>query len=121
MIVDARRSNLHFTAPPGVALVTAEGLARIEVEMGEPSENAGGAPIEFALGTSDISDAFHRFRIDRRMSAYFCMRPVLAGEIGLTGAMVGGRAAGGDTRLVPACAALPMGFTLVSFLWPGGR
>ena len=109
MIVDARRSNLHFTSPPGVALVTAEGLARVEVEFDGATECGAGEG--FTLGTSDISDAFHRFRIDRELSGYFCMRAVLAGEVGLAGSRLGGRRLGADARLVPACAALPMGFT----------
>ena len=110
LIVDARRSNLHFTAPPGVSLVTAEGLARVEVE----AEGVGpydAASWGFTLGTSDISDAFHRFRIDRELSSFFCMRSVLAGEVGLAGAFLGGRRPGADARVVPARAALPTGFT----------
>ncbi|CAK0856443.1 unnamed protein product [Prorocentrum cordatum] len=49
----------------------------------------GGQPdLGFTLGTSDISD-----------------------EIGVTGRAIGGSAAPPDRRLVPACAALPMGST----------
>ena len=109
LIIDARRSNLHFASPPGVSLVTAEGLSRLEVE---PNDDAGPAgPMRFTLGTSDISDAFHRFRIDRPMSGYFCLRPVAAAELGLGGRMLGGRRLRDDSLIVPACAALPMGFT----------
>ncbi|CAK0813240.1 unnamed protein product, partial [Prorocentrum cordatum] len=45
------------------------------------------------------------------LSGYFCTRPVLAGEVGLAGTGLGGRRLEADARLVPACAALPMGFT----------
>ncbi|CAK0798609.1 unnamed protein product [Prorocentrum cordatum] len=108
LIIDARRSNLHFTSPPGASLVPAEGFARVEVGGVE----CGGQPdLGFTLGTSDISDAFHRFRIDRGLSSYFCLRPVTAQEIGVTGRAIGDSAAPPDRRLVPACAALPMGFT----------
>ena len=31
LIIDARVSNLHFLPPPGVGLVTSEGLSRVEV------------------------------------------------------------------------------------------
>ncbi|CAK0840930.1 unnamed protein product, partial [Prorocentrum cordatum] len=113
MIVDARKSNLHFTSPPGVALVTAEGLARVAV--GLDGSSMTGAAEGFTLGTSDISDAFHRFRIDRGLSGYFCTRPALAGEVGLAGTKLGGRRLEADARLVPACAALPMGFTWSRF------
>lgn len=33
LISDARRSNAHFVEPPGVQLVTAEGLGKIEIEL----------------------------------------------------------------------------------------
>ena len=108
LIIDARRSNLHFTSPPGVSLVTAEGLGLIEVEG---AEFCGQSELGFTLGTSDVSDAFHRFRIDRGLSSYFCLRSVTAQEIGVTGEIIGDRSAVPDRRLVPACAALPMGFT----------
>ena len=104
----ARRSNLHFTSPPGVALVNAEGLTRLEVEF--DGDSGLGAAEGIALGTSDISDAFHRFRIDRELSSYFCMRSVLAGEMGLAGTLLGGRHLETAARPVPARAALPTGF-----------
>ncbi len=31
LFVDARRANAHFRAPPGMDLLSAEGLSRIEV------------------------------------------------------------------------------------------
>ena len=33
LIIDARVSNLHFLHPPGVSLVTSEGLSRVEVAL----------------------------------------------------------------------------------------
>ncbi|CAK0868997.1 unnamed protein product, partial [Prorocentrum cordatum] len=85
-----------------------------EAERREEAESdgiQGGADLGFTLAASDISDAFHRFRTDRGLSGYFCMRCVTAQEVGLVGAAVGGLAAAPDRRLVPACAAPPMGFT----------
>ena len=35
MIVDARRANRHFKVPPHVALCTAEGITRIEMELSD--------------------------------------------------------------------------------------
>eukprot|EP00959_Pyramimonas_sp_CCMP1952_P054861 1146507-Pyramimonas_sp.AAC.1 len=70
LIIDARRSNLHITSPPGASLATAEGLARIEAES---DDIHGDADLGFPLGTSDIRHAFRRFRIDRSLSGYFCM------------------------------------------------
>ncbi|CAK0841381.1 unnamed protein product [Prorocentrum cordatum] len=93
LIIDARRSNLHFTSPPGVSLAIAEGLSRIEVGQTAPAPGSF-EDLGFTLGTSDISDAF-------------------AASGRMTGATLSGRRVAADQRLVPACAALPMGFT-----WP---
>ena len=38
MVIDARRSNRRFRPPPGVELCTAEGLGRIELDLGEEVE-----------------------------------------------------------------------------------
>ena len=40
LIIDARNSNIHFRAPPGVSLLTPEGLARVELEL--PPSSVGG-------------------------------------------------------------------------------
>ena len=44
LIIDARVSNLHFLPPPGVSLVTSEGLSRVEVAL----ENDGDDPGELS-------------------------------------------------------------------------
>ncbi|CAK0868437.1 unnamed protein product, partial [Prorocentrum cordatum] len=56
LTVDARRSNLQFTSPPVVSLVTAEGPARVEVEL-DGGPIGAGPSLGFTLGTSDITDA----------------------------------------------------------------
>ena len=65
-VIDARRSNCHFAAPPSVDLLTGEGLSGIEVEL--PADIEAGTPeaetilnqVRVSLCVSDVSDAFHR-------------------------------------------------------------
>ena len=42
LIIDARVSNMHSLPPPGVNLVTSEGLSRVEVELNNDDEDPGG-------------------------------------------------------------------------------
>ena len=111
LIVDARRSNLHFCSPPGVDLVTAEGLAKLEVDRVTYERLSQEKNFRFCLGTSDVKDAFHRFRIDRKLSAFFCLQPVRASEVRLCGKEVGVSVVGVDSWVFPAFGSLPMGFT----------
>ena len=63
LIIDAKVSNLHFLPPPGVSLVTSEGLSRVEVTL----ENDDVDPGELSrltgwhLGLADMKDASHLF------------------------------------------------------------
>ena len=74
LIIDARVSNLHFLTPPGVSLVTSEGLSRVQVVL----ENDDVDPGELSrltglhLGPSDVKDAFRRFKIAKLYSSFFC-------------------------------------------------
>ena len=74
MIVDARRVNRRFRAPPGVSLASSEALARIEVELPDNVEwdSEEGRRVleglEVFLGNGDVKDAFHRFRLRRNFS-----------------------------------------------------
>ena len=60
---------------------------------------------------SDVSDAFHRMRILRELSRYFCLGVFTAAELGLTGTLLDGQTLRADSRLCPAAASLPMGFS----------
>ena len=68
LIVDARPTNRVFREPPGVALCTAEGLARIEVELpehmtpGDAEADKALNDITVHLGLADVRDCFHRNR-----------------------------------------------------------
>ena len=116
LVIDARRSNCHFASPPSVDLSTGEGLACIEVEL-PPDVEIGSQEAEdilqgvrVSLGVSDVSDAFHRMRIPREPSRYFCLGIFTAAELGLTGTMLDGQLLDATSRLCPAAASLPMGF-----------
>ena len=71
MIVDCRRTNQLFNSPPGVELITGEGLSGIELgedlvdEDWGPEESAAFTKqFQAAMGVADVSDCFHRCRLD---------------------------------------------------------
>ncbi|CAK0860615.1 unnamed protein product [Prorocentrum cordatum] len=90
LIVDARRANAHFRDPPGVELLSSEGLARIEVQMPDAGLSsyedlrAALQAQQVYIGMADVKDCFHRMRIDSALSQYFCLPPVKAGAFGVT-------------------------------------
>ncbi|CAK0795767.1 unnamed protein product, partial [Prorocentrum cordatum] len=90
LIVDARRTNAHFRDPPGVELLSSEGLARIEVQMPDSGFSsyedlrAASHAQQVYIGMADVKDCFHRMRIDSALSQYFCLPPVKAGAFGVS-------------------------------------
>ena len=62
LIIDARVSNLHFLFPPGVSLVTSEGLSRVEVALENDDDDPGELSrlVGLHLGLADVKDAFRR-------------------------------------------------------------
>ncbi|CAK0823925.1 unnamed protein product, partial [Prorocentrum cordatum] len=115
LIVDARRANAHFRDPPGVELLSSEGLARVEVHMpdaGFSSYEGLRAALEAQLvyiGMADVKDCFHRMRIDSALSQYFCLPPVKAGAFGVT--EVEGTKVQTSAAIYPCWQVLPMGFS----------
>ena len=105
MILDCRRANQAFVEPPGINLLTAEGLANIEL----PSD--GEEPVSIFLGAGDIKDCFHRYRLSESISRWFCYPKGTAKEFGLTGSLLGGRQLRDEDLVWPAAAALPMGWS----------
>jgi len=90
VIVDARRTNLRFRTPPGVALCSAEGLTRIEVRAhdgefdGVSTSAADERKLEelaLFLGVADVQDAFHRFRLRDNFAAWFCLGSAYMNEL----------------------------------------
>ena len=115
LIMDCRRSNLHFKNPPGVSMCTSESLARIEVmlpdsvEPNSPEYVERLAEIQASIGIADVSNCFHRLRVPLSMSRYFAMPPVRAKAVGLAGSWVDGQSLEPDDLIYPASAVLPMG------------
>ncbi|CAK0868534.1 unnamed protein product, partial [Prorocentrum cordatum] len=115
LIVDARRANAHFRDPPGVELLSSEGLARVEVHVpdaGFSSYEDLRAALEaqqVCIGMADVKDCFHRMRIDSALSQYFCLPPVKAGAFGVT--EVEGIKVQTSTAIYPCWQVLPMGFS----------
>ena len=58
MIVDGRRANARLLDPPGVDLLSAEGLSKFEVvpDIGDVE----GPAAELHVGLSDVRDCLHR-------------------------------------------------------------
>ena len=107
MVIDARRVNAVFAAPPGVELCTAEGLSRIELDLGQEvgdeewrGEAGSGQPI-FA-GSLDAKDCLYRLRLRPDLAEYFALPPVRSSAFGhhLEGNDFG--------QIWPCLAALPM-------------
>ena len=75
---------MHFPPPPGVSLVTSEGLSRVEVALGDNDEDPevlsklAGLHLELA----DVNDAFHRLKISKLYSSFFALPEVLGKELG---------------------------------------
>ena len=113
MITDARLSNSMFREPPGVCLMTGEGLGRIEVTLDNttwPSPEALEA-ISIHVGLSDVKDCFHRMRVPLWLSRYFAWRPIPAKTVGLDGCIVDGVRLDALDPVFPCAGSLCQGFS----------
>jgi hypothetical protein len=93
-------------------MCTSEGLSRFEVQIPEglsaTEEQAWLSQLEAWIGVADISDCFHRLRIDPALSRYFALPPMEARHLGLTS--VDGISLASTDLVWPCLASLPMGF-----------
>ncbi|CAK0895503.1 unnamed protein product, partial [Prorocentrum cordatum] len=109
LIVDCRRANQLFHKPPGVALLSGEGLARVEIDDSEGLLD--GLPLH--LGVGDVADCFHRMRLTKTAGGdirrYFCWPPLAARHAGLT--ELDGVPLEPGQKIWPMCASLLMGFS----------
>ena len=97
LILDCRPASRMFLAPPGVSLLSGEGLGRIEYSDGPEDVDFDGVPLssedpgyaeplpELALGTTDVQNCFHRVLFDKEgdasvLSEYFGFPSVRAAE-----------------------------------------
>ena len=97
LIVDARRANARFRQPPGCRLLSSEGFAACEVDLGDTA-GMDEDEVERLLsltqvfvGEADVKDCFHRMRVPLWMSRYFALPGVTAKCLGLVGSELGGR------------------------------
>ena len=74
---DCRRANRQLREPPGVAMLSGEGLAKIEVLPGCES-------FDFDLITADVSDCFHRMRLRGSIRKYFCWPSISCSLVGVS-------------------------------------
>ena len=99
MITDARRANMHFAVPPGVRLVSAEGLGRVRVELPPDVDPWSEAAREMLDGfttyltTADVKDCFHRLEMPAHLSRFFGLPGGEAREFGVVGQEVEGHPA----------------------------
>ena len=99
MICDCRLSNEHFVEPSGVDLCSGEALAALELDEGD----------ELCVAEADLSDAFHHLEMPPELRAWFSLKRVRAGEVGVTS--IGGKAVAPWTWIVPRLRVVPMGWT----------
>ena len=90
-ILDARPANRLLRKPPKVYLLTSEGISRIELEVGDPSQPCFVSE-ESAGGEGDIKDAFPNQLIPKWFSKLFGMPAVYAREVGMSQKFLEGRA-----------------------------
>ena len=116
LILDAREASRIFRDPPGVQLLSAEGLASFQVESsGVP---AVGLPDSLAslmlhFQTADVDNCFHRLRLPAWLRPFFCWPSVTLRELGVAAADADlcGPLADLDEPLFPTAISLPMGFS----------
>ena len=100
LIIDARLANLHFSDPASLGLCTGAGLSSIE--LGEESV--------LHIGHADLQDAFYHFQLPELLRPYFGLRPVRAGDVGVTVLDDGTPVAEGDW-VYPTLCVVPMGWS----------
>lgn len=104
MIVDARRSNAHFTEPDHVDLCTGDGLGMLEIGEGET----------LTIATADLKDAFYHLSLPEELRPLFCLPPVRAGDVGVK--QIRGVSISRGMKITPRLAVVPMGWSWALYL-----
>ena len=99
VIVDCRRSNQRFQAPPHTALLTGSGFCEVHLDKGA----------ELFFGALDVKNAFFQHRIPSWLSELFSMEAVPAGFFGVDS--VDGQVVHSRQRVFPQLAVVPQGWT----------
>ena len=115
MIIDGRGANRRLRDPPSVSLSTAETFSRIEVSIPEELTHDEMGKHEFLsstnvfAGLSDVKDCFHRIRQPDWMCRLFCLLPIEARHVGLTGHTLDGVVLQSNDLVYPMPGSLAMG------------
>ena len=115
MIVDGRGANLRLRDPPSVSLSTAETFSRIEMSVPEEllhdkdGRDRFFQSVEVVAALSDVKDCFHRIRQPDWMCRLFCLLPIEARHVGLTGQMLDGVVLQSNDLVYPMPGSLAMG------------
>ena len=113
MITDARPANRLFLEPPGVSLMTGEGLGRIEVVCDDTifADISALDNLEVFIGLSDVKDCFHRMRVPSWLARYFAWDAVTAATVGMTGVELEGKVLAANDLIFPCAGSLCQGFS----------
>ena len=115
MIVDGRGANLRLRDPPSVSLSTAETFSRIEMTVPEDllhdkdGRERFFESLEVCVALSDVKDCFHRIRQPEWMCRLFCLLPIEARHVGLTGQLLDGVVLQSNDLVYPMPGSLAMG------------
>lgn len=115
MIVDGRGANLRLKDPPSVPLSTAETFSRIEMTVPEDlvhdpdGRKQFFSDIHVYAALSDVKDCFHRIRQPDWMCKLFCLLPIEARHVGLTGHTLEGVTLLSNDLVYPMPGSLAMG------------
>ena len=116
MIIDARVPNDMMFDPPGVSLLTSEGLADIQIELppgvqvGSEEADSFLAMLELYLAMGDVKNAFHWLVMPAWLSEYFGFdEPMRAADSDLVSTDLDGVILGPDDIVYCLCRSLPMG------------
>ena len=116
LILDCRPSNRVFRPPPGVELLTGEGLGRIEWDSGSwardyPEHAVPDEASALWVANGDVQDYFHRLLLDdtSEIGEYLSYPPILARHLGIT--CLDGREVAPDYWIYPLSRSLPMGWS----------
>ena len=100
LIIDARRSNQWFRAPPKTRLATGDSFARLRA--------VGSCALE--LGQTDIQDAFYQMQMPVALRPLFGLPRVRAGRVGAE-VTVEGKTLQENSWVFPRLTVLAMGWT----------
>ena len=107
LILDCRRANARFRAPPGTELLGSECFSNIEFD-GIGCEKTALEQLRLYLW-GDVADCFHRMRLKGSIRRFFCWPSLSAASLGIL--EVEGQRVDPERRVWPMANSLPMGWS----------